>query len=137
MKVSISMAYERGFAITKLEELSKQVAEHLLKIYLMPDSEYRAGWIKELSAWLDTAYDYGRITKGKRLKEKDFKTSIFARCDERILPSRFLNSIASEYPDLIFDPSVIDKILKFVDKASIKLSSKTEIVWRDWIKVNI
>ena len=133
MKISISMAYERGFALRKVEELAKEVAEHLLKCYLMPESSYRKGWLKELAAWLDSSYVYGNI-KSSRLKRKDYLHTLFAQCDEGALESRFLNSIKPEYPvDLEWDQSVVHKIEVFASKAAEQLSKKKAIVWREWL----
>lgn len=135
MKISLSMAYDRKTAMSKITELSFELAEHMLKVAAMPGSKYAEGWLKEISAWLARAYLYANLTKGKHLKPNDFKISILGGCDFHPLKSLWASELEDEYPEAVLTDEQVGKIVKLADTLATLLSRpKQSYKWKDLVR---
>lgn len=70
MKIT-AMAFQRKEVEQKIKSLAPVFAEHIVKMFLYPNSQYVKGWEKELKAWYETVRTYGHSVKGGKSLSKD------------------------------------------------------------------
>ena len=74
----VAMAFQRKEAESQISHYSLQLAKHIMKLFLFPDSPHAKGWIKEVRAWYLTCRKYGNNLKGgKAFKAKEYMEFLF------------------------------------------------------------
>lgn len=135
MKISLSMANERAFAIQKIGQLSDQVTTHLMKVVAMPECQDTRGWLKELTAWLTHIAGYTKLTKGAHLKASDLKHTLFGLCDKDSLPSIWANILAEDYPSVTWSEEHTKKVCEIAKEAAEQLGKKNNsTMWNAWLR---
>lgn len=90
-----AMAISKKDAIHQLQGISDPLTEHLVKIYLFPDSSYREHWCKEIRNFLSRV---PKLKNGNKLPSKTLvKESISIYLDRL---DSMIGSVIKEYPDL-------------------------------------
>lgn len=111
------MAYNKKVAIEKVRNLQNQIATHLVKIVIYPESENIQHWKNEVNAWLLSLQKNKLKGKDRPLSKELFIKLLF---DE---PLGAISDIQDEismleytYPDMkasIYDPYEISSILSY------------------------
>lgn len=77
MKIE-AMSFTRKDAVERIMDVAPQIADHILKIFLFPESRYVEGWAKELNTWYGYCRKTGLNLKGgKKLDHDGFFDSLF------------------------------------------------------------
>ncbi len=75
-----AMAYSRSRAEDLCHDLGEEIRNHLIKVYLYPQSTHVKGWMLELRAWYRRIVYVGNNQKKKPLKFKDYYMWLYADC---------------------------------------------------------
>jgi hypothetical protein len=73
------MSLNKKEAEQKIGYLAKHLAEHMMKIFLYPETTHVAGWTKEVRAVYNRCQDLGlNLKKNKRLDHSSFFDNLYA-----------------------------------------------------------
>jgi hypothetical protein len=73
-----AMAFQRKEVEQKIRNLAPIFAQHILKMFLYPNSQFTKGWEKELKSWYDSSKNLGhKIKGGKSLSEEEYFDCLF------------------------------------------------------------
>lgn len=83
-KYIYGMSFPRKHALAKMEELSEQLNEHVIKCVVYNEMRYMTinHWVDELSTWMNRA---NKIKCRSKLKQKDYVGALFGAFGNSIL----------------------------------------------------
>jgi hypothetical protein len=96
MKISLSMAYAKKFAETKIVELSFPTAQHVMYLIFSPSNKSSKHWIGELSAIIQQGFAYTNLKNNKKLKRKIFHACFYGTIwigHEEVMYGTLLNEV--------------------------------------------
>lgn len=120
------MAYNQNRAIEKIEDLLPELSKHILKVWLIPESENYKHWISEIKNWVDKISDYSRVkTPFGVIKYSKFKKEFGGYFDTKYVSNK-LEVLKSNYNLGIVDVKKLSKNMDAIyDYLWEAISSKT------------
>jgi hypothetical protein len=119
------MAFERKDAIRKLDNLSYEVSQHLLKLIVFNNSNNFDHWLGELNGWLNQIDDIRLKPNNKKLREEDYLKALkefYLENEDQV--TKMIQKLKNKYKDeqVIYDePSFVfnktETILNWVCKS--------------------